>query len=116
MPASKIAFNPNGPVNFSPYETVVVAATASSGSATFTSALSVGAASVMVFNETTHTIFVGFGVGSATAAAPTGTPAQDSTPIPAGGWGVLVKGNADTVAAIAPGGNGNVYFTTGEGA
>ncbi len=114
-----IGNDPNVFAAFSPYGTVVIAATAASGHASFTSALAMSANNVMVSNQTTGTVFVAFGsssLGTTAAAAPTGTESSNSTPVLAGAIMVLTKGaENDTVAVIAPSANGSVYFTAGEG-
>lgn len=130
-----VPFNPNGFVNFSPYGTIVVNANGTSSSAAFTTLISQNANSVMVFNETTKTVYVAFGSSkggnTVTAATPTSTEANNSTPVGAGAILFFTKlgsttpnavnatgvGQFDTMAAIAPNGaTGNVYFTAGDGA
>lgn len=118
---SPVNYNPNGPSNFSPYGTIEVAATNTSSSKAFTSTLSKNASSVLVFNETTHTVYIAFGSSAGgntvTVVQPTATESLNSIPVGAGAILTFVKGPGnDTVAVIAPSGDGNVYFTAGEGA
>lgn len=132
-----IKFNPQGPVNFSPYGTVALGVTGSgtaSVSGVFTTDLSINANSIMVYNGTTAAVFVAFGYsGDApiTAAPPTSTESNNSTPVGPGAIvlftkrgvtipnynvGVSNAGKAFDTVAVYPGSNtGTVYFTAGEG-
>lgn len=125
-----VAFNPNGFLNFSPYGTLALAVNSggTSSSGVFTTNLSINANSVMVFNETTKTVYVAFGSSASApivAAAPTVIESNNSTPVGAGAILIFTKqgstmpgvnGGYDTMA-VAPGAAaGNVYFTAGDGA
>lgn len=134
-----IPFNPNNYANFSPYGTIALAVTSggtASISGTFTTNLSINANSIMVFNETTKTVFVAFGnSGNApiTAAPASSTEANNCTPVGAGAILIFTKlgttiannnnptlANAglayDTVAVYPGAASGNVFFTAGDGA
>jgi len=91
-------------------KTTSISATSTSASVTLDS---VGAAAenLRVFNAGPNTVFITWGVGSATATTTT------NLPIPAGGVENFFKGpGADTVAAIcASTQTATVYFTPGEG-
>lgn len=112
-------FNPNGFLSFVPTGTILVAATAASGLGTFTSANSIAADGVMVQNDSAATVYVAFGAtgASPTAVAASATESPSAIPIAAGAIVTLTKGSGNNlVAVIAPGGNGNVFFTAGTGA
>ena len=112
--------NPNDFVNFFTFGTIAVAATSTSVSGAFTSANSINAPSVMVYNPSANVVFVAFGIstsGGATAVAATGTESANAIPIPPGAIMVFTKNNGyDTMAAIAPSANTTVYFSAGIGA
>lgn len=132
-----IKFNPQGPVNFSPYGTIALGVTGggtASISAAFTTDLSINANSLMVYNGTTAVVFVTSGYsGDApiAAAAATSTESNNSTPIGPGAIVLLTKrgvtipnynvgvsnaGKAYDTVAVYPGSNtGTVYFTAGDG-
>lgn len=133
-----VPFNPNNYANFSPYGTIALGVTSggtASVSGTFTTNLSINANSYMVFNETTKTVYVASGYsanGPITAAPPTGTESNNSTPVGAGAILIFTKlgtqiannnagtqnlsGAFDTVAVYPGAAAGNVYFTAGDGA
>ena len=112
-------FNPNDYLNFFPYGTIAVSASATSAHAEFTTTNSINAGGVMIINATSATVFVNFGVnasGTVTATAATSTESASSTPVPAGAVMVLTKGAGnDSCAVICPSSTGNVYFTAGVG-
>lgn len=126
-----IKFNPQGPLNFSPYGTIALAVNASgtSSSGVFTTSLSVGANSMMVQNGTTSTVFVAFGNSTnapVVASVPSAVESNNSTPVLAGAivlftWlGVSIQNAAntgcyDTVAVLPGSAAGSVFFTAGEG-
>lgn len=134
-----IPFNPNNYANFSAYGTIALSVTGggtASVSGTFTSQLSVNANSILVFNETTKTVFIAFGNSAnapITAAPPTSTESNNSTPVGAGAiliftkLGTMIANNNnpvgasaglayDTVAVYPGSTTGNVFFTAGDGA
>lgn len=135
-----IPFNPNGFVNFSPYETIglTVNSGGTSSSGVFVTNLSINANSVQVFNDTTKTVFIAFGNSAnapITAVLPTNISSNNSTPIGAGAIHIFTKlgstagnnatqtaaaaitaGAYDTVAVLPGAAAGTVYFTAGEGA
>lgn len=133
-----VPFNPNNYANFSPYGTIAIAVTGGATASTseaFTTDLSINANSVLVFNETTKTVYVAFGYsgnGPITAAPPTTTESYNSIPVGAGAILIFTKlgttnrnynvgtsntgGAYDTVAVYPGSTSGNVYFTAGDGA
>ena len=110
--------NPNDFLNFQAYGTIVLAVSASSQTATFTSTASLGATSVLIYNAGTAVVFVAFGLSTATAVIPSGTTeVAGATPVAPGAIMVLNKGiNYAAVAVIAAASTGNVYITAGVGA
>lgn len=69
-----------------------------------------GGATIRVVNDSTVTVFVEFGAGSATAAVAT------SAPLLAGTSELFTVGpNITHIAAIAASGSGTVYATPGQG-
>lgn len=95
--------------NFSPVETKTIAATSTSGSATFTAGTSATAKQCRVVNLGSSTAFIRFTTGASTAVT-------TDMPIPTGAVEVFNKGGADTVSAVcASGTTATLYFTTGEG-
>lgn len=133
-----IPFNPNNYANFSGYGTIALAVTSggtASMSGVFSTDLSINANSVLVFNETTKTVYIAFGYsGNApiTAAPPSATETNNSIPVGAGAILIFTKrgsqipnnnvgvsnsgGAYDTVAVYPGAAAGNVYFTAGDGA
>lgn len=90
---------------FAPGPTVSLAVTASSSSV----ALQGAGSTVEVQNTATVTMFVKLGGSTATAAA-------TDYPVLAGQSKTISRDSGSTyLAAIAPGGTGTVYATTGEG-
>lgn len=101
--------------SFEPFATAYVTATTSTGSTTFTGQ-NAAAPHVMFTNEGVNTVYVAFGKTTATAALPTGTPANNCTPIPAGVIITLYKGpQNDTVAYITRTSTSTIDITCGIG-
>ena len=89
---------------FTPGQTVSVAPSGASASATFTTGIN--SQSCLVQNTGSAIAFIKFSVGAATATT-------SDFPLPAGAIVVLDKGNADTFSAYSAG--TTVYATAGEG-
>jgi hypothetical protein len=102
--------------NFTPGETVSLAAQTTSGSVTFSLAQSANYPDVMITNAGAQAVFIAFGNGPSTVAALPGAGVTAAVPVLAGETMILRKGIGNaTCAAITSTGTSTLYFTAGQG-
>ena len=95
--------------NFTPLATTSVSVSGTHAEGTLTTPTAPVNTSVRVYNATTVTVFIKFGVAGIAAAT-------TDTPIPAGAVEVFDIGpNITTISGITAGTSGTLYATTGMG-